>query len=92
MYTERKHCGFHSIAYPNLKDKEDVRSSVLVTPFKLSIPPLQAWYATRAQTILLVERDTGKCTFVERQAYAEDEQGAPRWSGQMRSWQFQSCQ
>jgi uncharacterized protein with NRDE domain len=74
-----------------IRDKEHVRSSVLVTPFDM-FPPKAAWYATRAQTILLVGRSSSpEVTFVERQAYTLDAQeaaGAPVWSGQQREWTF----
>lgn len=76
------------IAYPDIRDKEEVRSSVLVTPFDI-LPPQRAWYATRAQTILLIERGTGIINFIERQGYEVDEAGEPRWSGSTKYWQFQ---
>lgn len=75
-----------SLATPDIKDKEEVRSSVLVTPFDM-FPEERAWYATRAQTVLLVERNTGICTYVERQAYEEVE-GKPVWNGKQNSWKF----
>jgi uncharacterized protein with NRDE domain len=75
-----------SIAPVEIKDKEDVRSSVLVTPFHM-FPAQQAWYGTRAQTILLVTKETGKCHFVERQAYELVDLEAS-WSGKIRDWEF----
>lgn len=75
-----------SIAPVEIKDKEDVRSSVLVTPFNM-LPTQEAWYGTRAQSVLLVDKETGKCLFVERQAY-ELVHGKPSWSGKIRDWEF----
>ena len=72
-------------------DKEHVRSSVLVTPFDM-FPPKAAWYATRAQSVLLVRRSSSpEVTFAERQAYTLDAQeaaAAPVWSGKQREWTF----
>lgn len=63
-----------------------MRSTVLVKPFDM-FPGRQAWYATRAQSVLLVERGTGKCHFSERQAY-EAVDGKPTWNGQKANWVF----
>lgn len=75
-----------SIAPLPIKDKEDVRSTILVTPFDI-LPDQKAWYATRAQSVLLVERSTGMCHFTERQAYKLAD-GEPSWDGQQRDWHF----
>lgn len=63
-----------------------MRSSVLVTPFDM-FPGSGSWYATRAQTVILVERGTGKITFVERQAY-HMLAGQPQWDGSVSQWDF----
>ncbi|GAA5902272.1 hypothetical protein JCM5296_003969 [Sporobolomyces johnsonii] len=47
------------------------------------------WYATRVQTLLMVERGTGRVTLREREGYALDEEGRPRWSGQERVFRLQ---
>jgi len=78
-----------NIEFPNLKDKEDVRSTILVPPFDM-FPPHQTWYATREQTVLLVERgEGGKVHFAERQAFELDAEGVPKWSGASEDWSFQ---
>ncbi|BGP27818.1 hypothetical protein Rt10032_c13g5164 [Rhodotorula toruloides] len=46
------------------------------------------WYATRVQTLLLVERGTGRVVVRERQAFVLDEEGRPRWSGKERVFEF----
>ncbi|GAA6048583.1 hypothetical protein JCM3770_002040 [Rhodotorula araucariae] len=47
------------------------------------------WYATRVQTLLLVERATGRVVLRERDAYVLDAQGHPRWSGEERKFEVQ---
>lgn len=82
---------FTSINPLEIHDKEHVRSSVLVTPFDM-FPPKSAWYATRAQSVLLVKRSSpDRVTFVERQAYALDSTESDAgvlWNGQQREWTF----
>ncbi|BGP11576.1 Transport and Golgi organization protein 2 [Rhodotorula toruloides] len=46
------------------------------------------WYATRVQTLLLVERETGRVVVREREAYVLDEEGRPKWSGKERAFEF----
>ena len=50
------------------------------------------WYATRVQTVLLVERESeGRVRVVmrERDAYVLDEEtGKPRWSGEERRFEL----
>ncbi|BGP43643.1 hypothetical protein JCM10449v2_007688 [Rhodotorula kratochvilovae] len=45
------------------------------------------WYATRVQTLLLVERETGRVVLRERDAYVLDDEGRPRWSGEERKFE-----
>ncbi|GJN94513.1 hypothetical protein Rhopal_007596-T1 [Rhodotorula paludigena] len=46
------------------------------------------WYGTRVQTLLLVERATGRVVLRERDAYVLDsEKGTPRWSGEERCFE-----
>ncbi|BGP35561.1 hypothetical protein JCM10296v2_007402 [Rhodotorula toruloides] len=46
------------------------------------------WYATRVQTLLLVERETGRVIVREREAFVLNEQGRPTWSGKERAFEF----
>ncbi|GAA5959766.1 hypothetical protein JCM21900_006376 [Sporobolomyces salmonicolor] len=47
------------------------------------------WYATRVQTLLMVERGTGRVTLREREGYALNEEGRPTWSGKERVFRLQ---
>jgi uncharacterized protein with NRDE domain len=47
-----------------------------------------SWYATRAQTVILVDRQTGQRTYVERLAYYLEDDGAVAWSGEKHVWEF----
>ena len=77
---------YTSLGTAVVESEMDVRSSVLIPPFDM-MPPHKAWYGTRAQTILLVERSTGQLTFVERVAY-ESKGGIVKWSGDKKQFSF----